>query len=305
MAESVVGPWAQDKLERLRKYLHAYTSIMKEQKWCEGYYYIDAFAGPGEHEVRKRKTTSRNEAQQTLLDVANYGAEQEEQRQFLAGSPRVALDLQFPFTHYIFVERSADRIAALDRLKTEYGSARSIHIREEECTEYLRDRIAVNPKMDWRTNRAIVFLDPFGMQVDWQTIEELAKTQAIEIFLNFPVGMAIQRLLLRQPDNFTDDRQRRLDEYFGSPDWKGVLYKRRPTLFDEGESTAEQEKIEKSGAALLKWYRGRLRTIFSHVSKAALIRNTKRGHLYYLLLASHNKTGVKIANEILSAGEAI
>ena len=64
MAESVVGPWAQDKLDRLRKYLHAYTSIMKEQKWCKGYYYIDAFAGPGHHEVRKRKTTVRVDARQ-------------------------------------------------------------------------------------------------------------------------------------------------------------------------------------------------------------------------------------------------
>ena len=241
----------------------------------------------------------------TLLDAANFGAEQEEQRQFLAGSPRVALDLQFPFTHYIFVERSGDRIAALQRLKTEYGSARSIHIREEDCTKYLRDKIALNPKMDWKTNRAVVFLDPFGMQVDWQTIENLAKTKAIEIFLNFPVGMAIQRLLLRQPDNFTDDRQRRLDEYFGSPDWKRVLYKRRPSLFDDDIATGEQEKIEKSGAALLKWYRDRLRTIFSHVSNAALICNTKGGHLYYLLLASHSKTGVKIANDILSAGKAL
>lgn len=41
------------------------------------------------------------------------------------------------------------------------------------------------------------------------------------------------------------------------------------------------------------------------VSKAALIRNTRGAHLYYLLLASHNKTGVQIADEILSAGEAV
>jgi hypothetical protein len=43
----------------------------------------------------------------------------------------------------------------------------------------------------------------------------------------------------------------------------------------------------------------------SEGSKAALIRNTRGGHLYYLLLASHNGIGVKIANPILSAGEVV
>lgn len=300
MAESVVGPWAKDKLDRLAKYLSAYTTIMKDQKWCQGYHYIDAFAGPGEHEIRQTPTR-RNEAQQALLDIASFGMEQEEQRQFLAGSPRVALDLQYPFTNYIFVERSPDRIAALERLRSDYGSERKIHIRQEDCTKYLSSKIAKNPKLDWKSNRALVFLDPFGMQVGWPTIAELAATEAIEIFLNFPVGMAIQRLLLRQPENFTEPQRRRLDDYFGASDWFDVLYKRRRNLFGDDA----EEKVEASGLALLNWYRGRLRQLFPHVSKAALIRNTRRGHLYYLLLASHNKTGVKIANEILSAGEVV
>ena len=301
MAESVVGPWAKDKLDRLAKYLHAYTVIMKDQRWCEGYHYVDAFAGPGEHEVRQRNLSKRHDAQHALLDVSSYGSEHEEQRQFLAGSPRIALDLEFPFTNYVFVEHSAERIGALERIKAEYGSARRIHVRQEDCTKYLRDKIAANPRLNWKTNRALVFLDPFGMQAGWQTIAELAATKAIEVFLNFPVGMAIQRLLLRQPDKFTDSQRRRLDEYFGSPDWKSALYKRRKTLFGHDE----QEKIDESGAALLKWYRDRLRTVFSHVSKAALVRNTRGGHLYYLLLASHNKNGVKIADDILSAGEVV
>jgi three-Cys-motif partner protein len=114
--------------------------------------------------------------------------------------------------------------------------------------------------------------------------------------------MAIQRLLLRQPEKFTDAQRRRLDDYFGSPGWFDVLYKKQgKTLF--GDET--QGKIDASGKALLKWYRDRLRSVFPHVSKAALIRNTRGGHLYYLLLASHNKTGVKIADDILSAGETV
>jgi three-Cys-motif partner protein len=274
---------------------------MKDQKWCKGYHYIDAFAGPGLHEIRKEKTDRRQAAQQALLDVSSFGNEQEEQQLFLAGSPRVALDLQFPFDNYIFVERSSERIGSLGQLKAWYGATRHIHIRQEDCTKYLHDKIATNPKLDWKVNRAIVFLDPFGMQVRWHTIEALANTKAIEIFLNFPVGMAIQRLLLRQPERFTDAQRRRLDDYFGSPDWMSVLYKRHKTLFGD----EAQQKVDESGIALLNWYRGRLRNVFAHVSRAALIRNTRGGHLYYLLLASHNRTGVKIADDILSADEVV
>jgi three-Cys-motif partner protein len=218
MGESIVGPWAADKLERLRKYLSSYTTIMKEQRWCEGYYYIDAFAGPGEHEVRQTRSRSRRHS--TLLaDVAEYGQSQEEQKRFLAGSPQVALEIENPFSAYIFVERSPARIAALKRLEFTYLGRRRILIRQSDCNKYLREKVVSNPKIDWKTNRAVVFLDPFGMQVPWSTLELLGRTRAIEVLLNLPVGMAIQRLLLRNTDRLTSPRRKKLDEYFGSPDF--------------------------------------------------------------------------------------
>jgi hypothetical protein len=92
-----------------------------------------------------------------------------------------------------------------------------------------------------------------------------------------------------------------LDEYFGSPDWFNIIYRTEQTLFGE----ASDEKVERSGRRLVKWYRERLRNEFGHVSRAALFRNTRGSHLYYLLLASPNATGVKIADHILSAGEIV
>ena len=41
-----VGPWASEKLDCLGKYLEAYTTILGRQQF-RGYFYIDAFAGPG------------------------------------------------------------------------------------------------------------------------------------------------------------------------------------------------------------------------------------------------------------------
>ncbi len=300
MAVSTVGPWARDKLDRLGKYLHAYTTILSTQQWCNGYFYIDAFAGPGEHEVRQKKSQF-SEVQRALIDVAGFGNEQTEQRSFLAGSPRVALGVQPSFSSYVFVEKSKFRQKELEQLQSEFGASRKIFVRHGDCNEYLLHKVVNNPKLNWKSQRAVVFLDPFGMQVPWHTIAALGRTKAIEVFLNFPVGMAIQRLLLRRGE-FNQQQRAKLDEYLGSSDWYREMYRTSKNLFGD----EDEEKVEKSGKRLLGWYRDRLKAEFVYVSKGALIRNTRGAHLYYLLLATHNKTGCKIANDIfLSAGETV
>jgi len=296
MSKHTVGPWAKDKLDRLREYLSAYTTIMSTQPWCQGFHYIDAFAGPGSHVVRHRRSSDSLES--LINEAADFARTDPGQREFLAGSPRVALEIDPPFSTYVFVEKSEERAAALESLEREYPG-RQIRVRRTDCNSYLRQLVTKSPKA-WKLNRAIVFLDPFGMQVPWETIELLAKSQAIEIFVNFPVGMAIQRLLLRSGE-FTGAQRRKLDEYLGSAEWYEVLYSRRRTLFGDDDV----EKVEASGKKLVKWYQGRLKAIFGHVSRTALIRNTKGGHLYYLILASPKATAKKIADHVLSAGEYV
>jgi len=34
---------------------------------------------------------------------------------------------------------------------------------------------------DWRSNRAVLFLDPYGMQVSWETLVAVAATKAIDV----------------------------------------------------------------------------------------------------------------------------
>jgi three-Cys-motif partner protein len=300
MTKDAVGPWAKHKLGHLRAYLAEYSKIMASQVrkgWCKGYHYVDAFAGPGAHSVRSRQP--QDPLQQVFNEAAEHLHSDEGQRQFLAGSPRVALETEHPFSTYVFVEKSDERVGELEKLQAEFKGLK-IAVRRADCNPYLRDTVAGNPKIDWRQNRAIVFLDPFGMQVPWSTIERLAATKAIEVFINFPEAMAIQRLLLRSGE-FTTTQRKKLDDYFGSADWYEVLYKEYPTLF--GDTTIE--KVEKPGLPLVRWYRAHLAKVFGFASKAALIRNTKNKPLYYLILASPKKTGIKIANHILSAGEAV
>ena len=145
----------------------------------------------------------------------------------------------------------------------------------------------------------MVFLDPFGMQVPWQTIEALAKTNAIEVIINFPLGMAVQRLLMKSGD-IPQGWQMSLDSFFGSNRWRALVYESRPGLFGPSVS-----KVSESGMKLLEWYRGRLRNAFGHVSTARLIKNTRGNPLYYLIWTGPHKKGLEGAEHILSKGERV
>jgi len=153
--------------------------------------------------------------------------------------------------------------------------------------------------IDWRHHRAVVFLDPFGIQVPWSTIEVLARTGAIEVLINFPLGMAIQRLMTRSGE-IPAGWQISLDTFFGAPDWRGLAYEQDAGLFGQ-----RVRKVSDSSVKLLEWYRNRLRVAFGHVSTARLIKNTRGNPLYYLIWAGPNATALRGAEHILSKGERL
>src|SRR5436853_1593410 len=104
----------------------------------------------------------------------------------------------------------------------------------------------------WKHRRGLVFLDPFGMQVPWSTIELLAKTKAIEVFINFPVSMAIQRLL-RRDARFSNEQRARIDLYLGSPNWFDVVYQKGTGLFGETVDKAADSKISSRDCSAPFW----------------------------------------------------
>lgn len=291
--DSAVGPWAKEKLDALRQYIDYYTTVLKNQgHWLRGTIFVDAFAGPGLSRIR---TKERDEHSAGLFELDN--PPDQAGLQFLKGSPRVALDITNPFTSYVFIERNPQRIAELRDLVTAYQSKRSIIVREDDANAALKGWLA--SAVDWRTHRAVVFLDPFGMQVPWSTIQALSATKAIEVLINFPFGMAINRMLTRSGD-INPAWQASLDTFFGSPAWRSIAYKEGTDLFG-----ARRDKVEDAGQRILEWYRGRLRIAFGHVSTARLIKNTKGNPLYYLIWAGPNRMGLKGAEHILSKGERV
>jgi three-Cys-motif partner protein len=286
-----VGPWAREKLDRLRAYLSAYMKILSHQASLRTVY-VDAFAASGRAVVRKKE----HDDPTIHLELGDEARDQDS-RQVIDGSPRVALGIEPPFEQYVFIESDERRLAELKALEMLYGTRRKIAVRSGDCNTYLTTTL-LNVLASNRRWRGVVFLDPFGMQVPWSTIKRLADTKQIEVFINFPVGMAIQRLLPRSAQ-LTPRHRAKLDAYFGDPSWYDEVYLAEAGLFEAG-----MRKRPDAGERLLKWYRERLKRAFGHVSTARLITNSKGGHLYYLVFAGPNATGAKIANHVLGPARA-
>jgi three-Cys-motif partner protein len=189
-----VGPWAAEKLEALSRALNYYTTRLKNQSHWQKIY-IDAFAGPGLSEVRSKP---REDGGQSLQLFADQSTDPEEQEVvFLKGSPRVALDIANPFDRYVFIDKDSDRVAELEGIRSEYRGRRTIEIRQGNANSILQEQLKSISKAK---HRGYIFLDPFGLQVPWGTIEAIAKTGAIEAIVNFPLGMALRRMMPNSGD---------------------------------------------------------------------------------------------------------
>ncbi len=196
--DNTVGPWARDKLDSLGQYLDFFTKVLKNQRyWCKGTIYVDAFAGPGHSKVRAKPTGPLG-GLLADLDVEKDIEFDLEAAEFIAGSPRRALEIANPFDEYAFIERDPGRITELEKLRAEFGDRHRIDIRRGDASTEIEGLLQGN--LGRSGYKAVVFLDPFGMHVPWSTIQRLAATRNIEVVINFALGMAIQRLLVRTGD---------------------------------------------------------------------------------------------------------
>lgn len=294
--DGTVGPWAQEKLDCLQSYLNTYTHVLLNQIWCKEKYFFDAFAGAGKAKIRKLEN-SKEPDKISVLPFADLEENDDDFAEYIQGSPRAALGIDHPFTHYYFVEKNSEHIKKLKALKAEYGETRNITIYEGDTLRHLN--VFIESVKDWKTSRAVAFLDPFGMQVPWATICDIARKKSIEIILNLPIGTTIQRLIKKDRAKMSQKDMERLNLYFGSEEWEQVVYNfdtPQTSLFDNKLTVL---KYNDAAERLIGWYTNRLRALFGHTAGPKLIKNTRGAHLYYLIWAGSHEKGKQIAGYIL------
>jgi three-Cys-motif partner protein len=284
-----VGVWAKEKLDALARYLDFYTKVLKNTRWRTVYF--DGFAGGGQAAIRQGK--------QSIEPLALFDNErviEDDERELIDGSPRIALSIPNPFDRYVFVDPDPVRAAELRDLKAQHGD--KVVVLDCTATEGVEWLLRQNIKKS--SHRGLAFLDPFGANLDWESVQKLAETGLFEVIINFALDMGIVRVLTNSAE-LPDAWVARLDCYFGGHEWFDEVYHRPEELFGAGEL----QKRPDYRVRLLELYRGKLRKAFGHVSAPRLIRNTRGAPLYYLLWAGPHRKGLEGADYILKMGERL
>lgn len=283
------GDWTEDKLTCLQKYLKAYRKIFSSNTRAQYFTtsYVDAFAGTG------FRNSSASQDEDFILQLFEED-EVEDIHNYFEGSVIKALELDEPFHKYLFIDNNPQYIESLVKIRDEHANiADRIRIENAEANIFLIDWCK---RMEWKKNRAVVFLDPYGMQVAWELIEALGETKAVDMWLLFPLGVGVNRLLTRNkmpPPAWA----RRLTSTFGTDSWKNFYTKSsQMTLF--GDEPQFQKNVSLQG--IEDFITQRLAEAFPNVAKSPLkLMNSKNNPLYLLCFASANSVGVKIAEDIM------
>lgn len=249
------GPWTEIKLAAIDAYAHFYTTALQHKNFA--LWYIDAFAGTG----------SRHEKQTVggLFDGAPIDIEEVA----LAGSARRALDVRPPFRHFVLIDQKEKHYRALCTLRDAHPD-REVRVLQGNAHDRLAELFAEPPWIEgahgWRSQRALVFLDPYAMSVHWPTLELLAATERADVWYLANLKAAVQQLALAHA-KLDEGKRRALSDFFGTPDWEPRFYRflgETADLFTGaidpgGQRIASREEIA-------AFYREQLGTLFRYVS---------------------------------------
>lgn len=267
------GNWTEAKMEIVVSYAKAYLTIMNKQSWAKTIYF-DGFAGSGVIETNEEKETKTGTALR-ILDISE---------------PK-------PFDLYYFVELNEENKKELEQKIHAHYFGRNVHVVKADCNDKL---IKLGEYLKQNKNfRALAFIDPYGMTVNWKSIETLTGL-GIDLWILVPTGIGVNRML-KNDGNISDSWFSKLEQFLGvdrseisNRFYKKITY---DNLF--GDSTTIHYKENNSIGKIHQLYKERLLTAFKYVSDPFVLRNTNESIMYHFMMATNNTSALKIANEII------
>lgn len=268
------GNWTLQKMEMVVDYAKAYLAIMNKYPQFKTLYF-DGFAGSG--------------------DIFR---EDETDLEIIKGTAVRVLEIVLPkkFDRYYFVEKDENNKNELEAIIKERFSDRIYNVVNEDCnTKLLSMAKYLKKNKDYRV---LAFVDPYGMSVNWTSIETL-KGLGVDLWILVPTGMGVNRLL-KKDFNISEAWLSKLEKFIGlnRNEIIDYFYKRKLTFTLFGEETMiekEKDAIEKAG----ELYRKRLNEVFQFVSEPFKMKNSTGTIMYHFMMASNNRIAQKIANDII------
>lgn len=271
------GVWTGKKLEILKSYLQFYVVALKAAPFK--LVYIDAFAGTGRCIIKDRGT-----------------------KRTIAGSAQIALDIEPAFRELIFIEKKPKHVKQLQALLDTHQVGVRSRIVQGSADEELRGVLA---SQNWRETRGVLFLDPYGLQCDWETVKLIAGTKALDVF--FLVSLSgIYRQAMNDLRDADKDKIESLNRFLGTPDWQTELYQAQGGLFGE-----DSHHRHANPAGVTQYVKKRLETIFPKVVDPTVLYHVdgqgRRGAPLYALFFAVSNPGkhaialaTKVSKEIMA-----
>jgi three-Cys-motif partner protein len=276
------GPWTEKKLEAFSKYVWSYLTIMKKFPYWETIYF-DGFAGSG---TRQKKVNSDLMKQLKITE--------EEERTYKGAAERVLSLQDLGFDFYYFIDKNESSLNKLKSKLDQKFKDKTIVYRSGDANQQL---LALATALRKKNYAALIFLDPFGMQINWSSITELKETRS-DVWILVPTGVIVNRLLDRAGKL---EFSQKLESFFGLSidEIKAYFYKENKiqTLFGEEEIiTKVSQPIEK----IAQLYAEQMKTIWEHVTEVPLVLKNRSGSpIFHFVFASNNHNAKKIAKQII------
>ncbi len=261
------GYWTEVKLQILADYLGPFLTACQSQPEVV---YLDAFAGDGHGLSRVTGEKFQGSALRALEAQGRNGNR---------------------FTRLRYFEREGKAAGLEERLRAD-NPGRDIKVYGGDCNARLRDALDELHAVRWAPTFA--FLDPDGLEVDWQTLEMLAAHKSgskykTELWMLF-ASPAFMRVLSRKDP--TDEAAAQVTRLFGTDAWRPIHQMR----------AANELSPEESRNEFVNLMRRRLEVELGYARTHSLHLKTERGvPLYHMIFATDNEAGDRIMSSVYTA----
>lgn len=279
MVHEFGGVWTRQKLTVLEAYLQFYVTALKNQPFT--LHYADAFAGTGVH------APFQNEDQEVLVPLEDF-----------RGSVMTALEVSPGFDEFHFNDLNPNHASELRTIR-EANSEKTIHIYEQDANQFVPAFCAKLTAKD----RAVLLLDPYSTQLNWETLKFVAESKKVDLWLLFPVSV-ILRMTPRDGAKVRPEWKSTLDRLLGDDGWERSLYKPIETpaiddLFGDNDPIPLSERLNTK--ELEQWVTRRLKELFPYVAQPVPLNNRgKPLFLFYFAVSNDNPNAWRLADRAAS-----
>lgn len=291
------GSWTELKLDCFESYVKAYLTIMNvyRDKFNWRLLYFDGFAGCG-----SRSEEEKTKEQQYACEIFGEDLLDGRELDVYQGAAERVVRLEETmrgFDFYYFIDKFEENLTRLELKLSNYPSK---GLRQYRLGDANNQALQLGEALKRDTHlKSLCLLDPFGMTINWSTIEALSG-KSIDLWILLPSGVIVNRLLKKNGELMHVDK---LQSFFGmgEDDLREWFYEHQQEMDLFGEQQEWYEKKDNPIQRIAELYIERLGELFPFVTSEPLVmRNKNNVPIYHLVCASFNQTAVKIAQQIIN-----